>query len=127
MIKVIMAKYNITPPDLNDCKSYEAYKRELSAWAAVTELAKNKHGNYVMLSLPNKSKFGNDLRERAFESLSEDDLSGNDGLKLVFEFLDKELGKNAVDDVIEKRDDFDSCKKTDDKSLEEFISDFETK
>lgn len=122
-----MAKYNITPPDLNECKSYEAYKRELSAWAAVTELAKSKQGNYVVLSLPNKSKFGNDLKERAFESLSEDQLKSEDGLKLVLQFLDKELGKNAVDDIIEKWDDFESCKKTDSQSLEEFISDFETK
>jgi hypothetical protein len=96
-----MAKYNITPPDLNECKSYEAYKRDLSAWAAVTELAKNKQGNYVVLSLPNKSKFGNDIKERAFESLSEDELRSDDGLKLLLKFLDKELGKNAVDDIIE--------------------------
>ena len=122
-----MAKYNITPPDLNECKSYEAYKRELSAWAAVTELAKNKQGNYVVLSLPNKSKFGNDIKERAFESLSEDELRSDDGLKLLLKFLDKELGKNAVDDIIEKWDDFDSVRKTESQTLEEFISDFETK
>ena len=122
-----MAKYNITPPDLNECKSYEAYKRELSAWAAVTELAKTKQGNYIALSLPNKSKFGNDIRERIFESLTEDQLKSEAGLSEVLSFLDKELGKNAVDDVIEKWDDFDSCKKSDSQTLEDFISDFEAK
>ena len=70
--KVTMAKYNITPPDLNDCKSFEAYKCKLSAWAAVTDLASNKHGNYIVLSLPNKSRFGSDIRERVLESLSEE-------------------------------------------------------
>ena len=121
------SKYNITPPDLNECKSYEAYKRELSAWAAVTELAKVKQGNYVVLSLPNKSKFGNDLKERAFECISAEDLVKEDGLERVKEFLNKELGKNAVDDVIEKWDEFDNCKKTDSQSLEDFINDFEVK
>lgn len=122
-----MAKYNITPPDLNECKSYEAYKRELTAWSAVTDLAKNKQGNFVVLSLPNKSKFGNDIRERAFESLPEDELNSDDGLKNLLKFLDAELGKNEVDDIIEKWDQFDSCKKSEDQALDDFIADFEAK
>ena len=121
-----MAKYNITPPDLNECKSYEAFKRELKAWAAVTELAKGKQGNYVVLSLPNKSKFGNDIRERALETITEEDLSKEDGLATLIRFLDQELGKNAVDDVIEKWDDFDSLRKSESQSLEDFISEFES-
>lgn len=58
-----MAKYNVTPPDLNESKTYEAYKREVNAWDAVTDLGAAKRGNIVALSLPNKSKFGNDIRE----------------------------------------------------------------
>ena len=122
-----MAKYNITPPDLNECKSYEAFKRELTAWAAVTELAKTKQGNYVVLSLPNKSKFGNDIRERALETIKDEDLSKEDGLKVLIKFLDQELGKNAVDDVIEKWDEFDSLRKSETQSLEDFISEFESR
>lgn len=112
---------------MNDCKNYEAYKRELSAWEAVTELAKTKQGNYIALTLPNKSKFGNDLRERVFESVSADDLKSEGGLKKVLDFLDKEIGKDAIDDVIEKWDDFDSCKKEATQSLEDFVADFELK
>ena len=36
-----MARDNITRPDIKDCKSYEAYKRELSVWATVTNQAYN--------------------------------------------------------------------------------------
>ena len=122
-----MAKLTVTPPDLNECKTYEAFKRELSAWAAVTDLAEKKQGNYIALSLPNKSEFGNDLRERVFENLTVEELNAEDGLKKLTSFLDKELGKNAVDDVIEKWDAFDSCKKDGSQSLEEFIIEFETK
>ena len=52
------SKFTIQPPDLNECKSYEAFKREIVAWADVTDLAKKKQGNFIALSLPNKSKFG---------------------------------------------------------------------
>lgn len=122
-----MSKLNLQPPDLNQCKSYEAFKRELKAWSEVTDLAKGKQGNYVVLSLPNKSQFGDDLKERAFENISETDLKSDTGLKSVLDFLDTELGKNAIDDAIGKWEDFDSCRKTDSQTLEEFISDFEMK
>ena len=120
-------KIGVTPPDLNDCKSYESYKRELQAWKSVTELGATKQGNYVVLSLPNKSKFGNDLRERVFENISATDLASVTGLDKVIEFLDTELGKSAVDDTIEKWDSFDNCKRGDNQTLEEFISEFEAK
>lgn len=122
-----MAKLTLAPPDLNDCKNYEAFKRELAAWEAVTDLAKTKQGNYIALTLPNKSKFGNDLKERVFESVSAADLKSEEGLQKVIEFLDKEIGKNAVDDIIEKWDEFDSCKRESTQSLEDFIADFELK
>ena len=56
-------KINIQSPDLNNCKSYEAFKREISAWADVIDLPKQKQGNFIVLSLPNKSKFGDDIKE----------------------------------------------------------------
>ena len=52
-------KINIQPPDLNNCKSYEAFKREISAWADVTDLSKQKQGNFIVLSLPNFLTFNN--------------------------------------------------------------------
>ena len=122
-----MSKLNLQPPDLTQCKSYEAYKRELKAWSEVTDLAKGKQGNYVVLSLPNKSQFGDDLKERAFENISEADLKSDTGLNSVLNFLDTELGKNAIDDAIGKWEDFDSCRKTESQTLDEFISDFEMK
>ena len=120
-------KVNLQPPDLNECKSYEAYKRQLKAWADVTDLPKGKQGNYVVLALPNKSKFGDDLKERALETCSEEDLKSETGLAKVIKFLDDELGKNAVDDIIDKWEEFDNCKKQDSQSLDEFISEFESK
>ena len=121
------SKFTIQPPDLNDCKSYEAFKREVKAWADVTDLAKKKQGNYIALSLPNKSKFGDDLKERVFEKLSLEELKEESGLDKVINFLDEELGKNAVDDIIEKWEDFDNYKRTGNQNIEDFINVYEAK
>ena len=121
------AKYTIQPPDLNECKSYEAFKRKLKAWADVTDLTKKKQGNFIALSLPNKSKFGDDLRERAFEKLSLGELKEDNGLDKLIEFLDEELGKNAVDEIIEKWEEFDNCKRAANQIIHEFSNDFEVK
>ena len=120
-------KYTIQPPDLNECKSYKAFKRELKAWADVTDLAKKKQGNFIALSLPNKSKFGDDLRERAFEKLSLDELREDAGLDKVISFLDEELGKNATEDIIDKWESFDNLKRGITQNYEDFINDFEAK
>ena len=120
-------KFSIQPPKLDECKTYEAFKREVKAWADVTDLAKRKHGNFIALSLPNTSKFGNDLKERAFEKLTSDELKEEDGLDRLINFLDEELGKNAVEDVISKWESFDTCKRESSQSIEEFINDFEAK
>ena len=50
--KVKMAKLNITPPDLNECKTYEAFKRELKAWASVSDLPKTKQNRATTLFYP---------------------------------------------------------------------------
>ena len=121
------SKFSIQPPNLNECKTYEAFKRELKAWADVTDLAKRKQGNFIALSLPNNSKFGNDLKERAFEKLSIDELKEESGLDKLIDFLDDELGRNAVEDVVIKWESFDACKRDKSQGIEEFINDFEAK
>ena len=120
-------KVTIQPPDLRECKTYEAFKRELKCWQSVTDLPVEKQGNYIALALPNKCKFGEDLKERVLENLTDEDLSSAEGLVKVIAFLDNELGKNAVDDVIEKWEDFDNCTKASTQALDEFITDFESK
>ena len=59
----------------------------MSAWASVTELTSKKQGNFVVLSLLNKSKFGNDLRESVFENLGPQVLSEENGLQREEELI----------------------------------------
>jgi hypothetical protein len=122
-----MSKLVVSIPNLNECKSYEAFKRELQTWSTVTEIGKKKQGNVVALSLPNKSEFGDDIKEKVLDNFATADLQVDDGLDKLIEFLDQELGKDATDSAIEKWDAFDDCRKKDHQSLEEFLNEFETK
>ena len=118
-------KLNVTPPSLNEAKTYESYKKELKMWSAVTEVDKKKQGNLIALSLPNESKFGNNLKERVMERLSVSDLSCDEGLTKLVKFLDEELASDATTDLIGKWDDwFDYVRKAD-QSMEQFISEYE--
>ena len=93
-------------------------------WSAVTEVDKKKQGNLIALSLPNESKFGNNLKERVMERLSVSDLSCDEGLTKLVKFLDEELASDATD-LIGKWDDwFDYVRKAD-QSMEQFISEYE--
>ena len=65
-------------------------------------------------------------KEQAFENISSEDLKSESGLSKLLAFLDTELEKDATNDIIEKWDDFDSCKKSPNQTVE-FISDFEMK
>ena len=94
-------------------------------WSAVTEVDKKKQGNLIALSLPNESKFGNNLKERVMERLSVSDLSCDEGLTKLVKFLDEELASDATTDLIGKWDDwFDYVRKAD-QSMEQFISEYE--
>jgi len=118
-------KLNVTPPSLNEAKTYESYKKELKMWSAVTEVDKKKQGNLITLSLPNESKFGNNLKERVMEKLSVSDLSCDDGLAKLVNFLDEELASDSTTDLIGKWDDwFDYVRKSD-QTMEQFISEYE--
>ena len=41
----------INPPKYNSAKSYELYKQELLAWKEITELAKEKRGVAIELTV----------------------------------------------------------------------------
>ena len=94
-------------------------------WSMVTEVAKKKQGNLIALSLPNESKYGDNLRERVLERLSVSDLDKDDGLNKLMEFLDGELANDATTNLISKWDDWFDFVRKGDQSMEQFISEYE--
>ena len=118
------SSYKIIPPDLAVCKSYEIYKKELAIFEITTDLPKAKLGAVVASRLPNDCALKKNLRDKFYETVDIADLTKEDGLKLVTEFLDKELGESELEKKIRTWDDFEDCCRGD-KDIEEFVSDFD--
>ena len=95
----------ITPPDLNKCKTYERYKLELKAWKEVTDIAKEKQGIVVALSLP-QDENESGIREKVFDEIELSELKKENGLDTLIKFLDGKLGKDELADSLEKFEDF---------------------
>ena len=84
------SKVNVSPPSLKEAKTYESYKKELKMWSAVTDVPKEKQGNLIALSLPNESKFGNNIKERVLERLSVSELGKENALPTFAGDLDNQ-------------------------------------
>ena len=115
----------VTPPSLKEAKTYESYKKELKMWAAVTDVPKGKRGNLIALSLPNESKFGNNIKERVLERLSVSDLGKDEGLEALIKFLDEELASDATTDLVNKWDEWFDCARKENQTIDQFIGDYE--
>ena len=102
----------INVPLLDKSSSYEAYKKELNGWRRITKVDKKDQGYTVALSLPyvedgNARKGGKqDIRTAVFEQMTDDDLTADDGLDKLIEFMDEKLGSDPLIDKLEKFEDF---------------------
>ena len=115
----------INPPSLEKAKNYERFKQEVLAWKEITDLAKNKQGIAVALSLPEDDE--HQIKDKVFDQISIDDLKSDFGLSLLIEFLDKHLAKDDLTDSLEKFDDFDDFRRKEGQSIHEYIAMFDAK
>ena len=107
--------FRVLPPDLTDCRSCEVYRKELAIWDTSKDIPKEKRGAILAARLPDESKLKKDLA-KFFEIVDVIDLAKEGDLRLVEEFLERELGE--VD--LEKQE---CTRGTND--IEEFLSDFD--
>ena len=112
------------PPDLKDCKSYEVYRKELAIWETITDIPKEKRGAILAARLPNESKLKKDLKDKFFESVDTNDLTKEGGLRLVKDFLERELGEDDLEKQVRTWDAFEDCTRGS-KDIEEFLSDYD--
>ena len=116
----------INPPVFKSkSKSYELYRQELLAWSEITELAKEKKGIAVALTLPEEDE--TKIREKVFEQIKIEDLKKETGFKTLLEFLDKHLAKDDLADNLEKFEEFEDLKRSEGQSMNEFIAIFDSK
>ena len=115
----------ISPPQFSNSKAFERYKQELLAWREVTELGKKKQGIALALSLPEEEESG--IRAQVFDELSLDELKEEDGFEKFIAFLEGKLGKDELEDCLEKFEDFEDFQRMDTMTINDYIAKFDSK
>ena len=64
-------------------------------------------------------------QEQGFDALGETQLQGEEGYTRFMSFLEKEFGEDEIYDVFNKFEEFESCRKKPDQSMQQYISTFE--
>ena len=111
-------------PVYNPNKNYEIFKSELALWEAVTDLAKEKRGAAVALSLPDNEHCT--LRSTVLQKVTNQTLTSEKGLSELTKTLDEILGKDDLEDCLTKYEDFEDYGWTTE-TIAEYIRVFETK
>ena len=101
---VMITKVHRAPPVLNlDVQSYVMWKKDVEIWQLLTSLPKNKQGLELYISLKQKYK--------AFIALTIDELSSDDGVKLILRKLDELLLRDKDTLAYEAFEQFDQFRK----------------
>ena len=85
-------------------------------------LRKKKQGLAIALSLPEE---GGDIRDKVFIELDVLALGRDDGVDILIKFLDKIYKKDESSAAYETWTDFDRYKRTENVSMEEYVTEFE--
>ena len=111
------------PPFDSERKPFLRYKTEVRTWTLVTEVPEDKWALILALSLPEDDKSG--IRNKVFDCLGEQRLKGKEGYQEFMKFLEKEFGEDEIYDVFNKFEEFESCKKQQSQTMQQYISTFE--
>ncbi|KAK4322794.1 hypothetical protein Pmani_006461 [Petrolisthes manimaculis] len=109
------------PPVFGEDKGYERWKTELEAWQLVTNVEKKKQATTVALSFPE----GSEVRDRVFNEIEITVLNADDGMKALLQQIDTWYKKDKLASAYDSWSDFDSFRKTDDLTMESYITQFE--
>ena len=113
----------ISIPILSESKSYELWKLKTLAWTVVTEPSREKQAVAVALSLPEGDK--RKIKEKVFGELKLDELYSENGMSILFEFLDKLLLPDELTNCLNKFEDFENFERGHKQSIREYISNFD--
>ena len=113
-----MTSNNKTPPVMGPDTDYDRWKNELSVWKLVTDLDKKKQALAVTLSLSGKA------RQTALD-IPVEELNEDEGMTVLISALDKIFLKDSVDRTYEAYSKFDSYKRTDQMSMNDYIVEYE--
>lgn len=94
---------------------------EIEIWVEVTELAKDKMGIAVAISL-----LENELTA-IWQQIKMEDVRKDWGLKTLIALMEKKLGKDGMEDNLEKYEEFKNCRREQDQKVGDYIHEFEQK
>ena len=106
------------PPSLSKSSSYNAWLKEIEIWQAFTDLDPNKQGPAIFLSLEGRA------REAVLE-LQVKQIIDKDGVSKIINKLDELYLKDKTQSAYEAYDAFESFKRPDEMSIDEYINEFE--
>ena len=92
-------------------KSYETYRFELDCWLEVTPIVKKRRGIEVLLSLPESSKDDRKTREHLVSKMTKDELTAEDGIEKLLQYMDAHLKLDDLGSVWEKFIKFDDVRR----------------
>ena len=114
----------MNPPVLKST-SYELWKLETQAWTVVTDLSKKKQEVAVALRIPENDKYN--IKEKLFCELKLDDLNSENGMNILFHFLDKLLLEDELMDSMHKFEDFENFERKHGQNIREHVANFDLK
>ena len=115
----------ISIPTLTGSTNYELCKLQTQAWTVVTQLSKEKHAVAVALSLPEDDKWK--IKEKVFDELELDVLNSENGMSVLFEFMDRYLLEDELMNSWNKFEDFEKFERKHVQNIREFVADFDLK
>ena len=119
-----MASNRIPIPVYSPDKTYDIFKSELELWEAVTDLAKEKRGAAVALSLPDDGQCN--LRSTVLQKITHTKLTSETGLSELKTVLNELLGRDDLEDCLTKYEQFEDYSRTTE-TVSDYICTFETK
>ena len=120
-----MMATEISIPTLTGSTNYELWKLQTQAWTVVTELSKEKQAVAVALNLPENDK--RTIKEKVFDELELDVLNSENGMSVLFEFLDRYLLEDELMNSWNKFEDFEKIERKHGQNVREYVADFDLK
>ena len=117
--------FKLALPVYNPERSYELFKSELELWESITDLADEKRGVAIALSLPDNDKCH--LRSTILEKVDKAKLKEKGGLKVLTDLLDSLLKDDELEDSMRKYEEFEDYERSKSETINEFCVNFEAK
>ena len=115
----------ISNPTLTGLTNYELLKLQTQACTVVKEMSKKKQTMAVALNLPEDEK--RKIKEKVFGEMELDVLNSENGMSVLFEFLDRYLLEDELMNSWNKCEDFEKFERKHGQNIREYVADFDLK